>query len=193
VLGAVLEGTAEETGTSGEATPTTAAGWMTGAGGGGGGALFFFEGPDPLGGTLFVASPELGPGSGGDDVAPPGGALLLRLSPGGTLRFFSEETMVPGKSAFFASSVSAVCPPSPTMVALRFAFPAAFDARPPEDGAEPSSAAWDVGREGDGALIRSGTSLARCHLGMPPRQTSVVGGRTPLANASRSSSVVTTR
>jgi hypothetical protein len=123
---------------------------MTGAGGGGGGALFFFEPPDPLGATLFVAFPELGPGSGGDDVAPPGGALLLRLSPGGTLRFFSEETMIPGKSAFFASSVNAVCPPSPTIVALRFAFPAAFDPRPPEGGAAPSSAASAVSMDAGG-------------------------------------------
>lgn len=187
------------------ATATTAAGLMTGAGGAGGGTLFFFVAPVLFGGTLFFPSAELA-GRGGDDVAP-GGALLFRLSPGGTLLFLSEETMVPGRSAFFASSVRPVCPPSPTMVALRFGFPAAFAAPPLGGGVEPSKADWTATTEAggggipttvprseaDGAVVSSDTSLARSHLGMPVRHTSVVGGKTPLANAARSSSVVTTR
>jgi hypothetical protein len=47
--------------------------------------------------------------------------------------------------------------------------------------------------DGDGAAMSSGTSLARCHLGIPDRHTSVVGGNTPLASAVRSSSIGTTR
>jgi hypothetical protein len=131
-LGAALDGTGEDAATS-EATETTAAGLMAAAGGAGGGTLFFFAAPDWFGGTLFFASAELA-GRGGEEVAPGGGALLFRLSPGGTLRFLSEETMVPGRSAFLSSSVNAVCPPSPTMVALRFALPPAFGAAPPGGG-----------------------------------------------------------
>jgi len=48
-------------------------------------------------------------------------------------------------------------------------------------------------KDAGGDVVSSGTSLAFCQAGMPARQTSVVGGKTPLASAARSSSICTTR
>ena len=168
---------------------------MTGAGGAGGGTLFFFAPTAGAGGgTLFCLAAE--------EVAAEGRSLFFL---GSVVEGLAADA-VAGPLFFVSSDVPLACA-GPLVVPAPEEGAEAGLAPPGADLENPvcSYAAWTATTAaggggiptivplseglGAGAAASSGTSLARCHLGMPARHTSVVGGRTPLPSAARSSSI----